>query len=56
MPRLIWKLEEREEDGEGIGPWWTVGGPEEEEGDAWVRRSEAERLAQERGYEFVADE
>ena len=55
MPRLMWKWEEEEEDGEGVGPWWVADGPEEE-GEVWVRRSEAERLAQERGYEFVPDE
>ena len=53
MARLFWKWEDEEPDGEGIGPWWVEDGPES---DVWVRRSEAERLAQEAGHEFVADE
>ena len=55
MTRLMWKWEDEDDDGEGIGPWWVVDG-DDEEGETWVRRSEAERIARERGYDFAADE
>jgi hypothetical protein len=30
MPRLVWKWEDEEDDGEGIGPWWVVDGDDEQ--------------------------
>lgn len=53
MATLIWKWEDEEDDGEGIGPWWIDDGPLSEN---WVRRSEALSIAQERGCEFEPDE
>jgi hypothetical protein len=59
----VWKWEDEEPDGEGVGPVWveTFGvdarKPENsEQWEAWVRRSEAERFANERGFEFAPDE
>lgn len=52
--KLIWEWEE--DDGEGGGPYWTHGPGESLESEEWVRRSGAERLAKEKGFEFVADE
>jgi hypothetical protein len=51
--RLFWKWEDEEQDGEGVGPWWVEDGPESE---TWVRHSEAQALAAEGDYEFIADE
>ena len=60
---VVWKWEEEESDGEGVGPVWldSFGAdpdrPEKSaKWDRWVRRSEAERFAQEHGFEFFADE
>jgi len=53
MSKLIWKWEDEEEDGEGVGPWWI---DDDEQSPTWVRRSDAERIANAGGHEFVADE
>jgi hypothetical protein len=60
--RVIWKWEDEDESGEGIGPVYVdqldeSGAPVSSESwDRWVRRSEAERYAQELGADFIADE
>ena len=57
MTKLIWKWEDEEDDGEGVGPVWIEGpGDAEEKWDEWVRRSIAEKHAKDHGFEFFADE
>jgi hypothetical protein len=58
--RVVWKWEG---EGDGVGPVWVdmLGAdprkPEKsEKWDRWICRSEAARFAEERGFEFVADE
>jgi hypothetical protein len=60
---VVWKWEDEEDDGEGVGPVWvyTFGDDErsptsEDEWDRWVRRSEAARFAEQHSYEFETDE
>lgn len=59
MPRMartvvMWKWEDEEDDGEGVGPVWvdTFGDDDRrpqssDKWDRWVRRSEAARFAEE---------
>jgi hypothetical protein len=61
--RVVWKWEDEEDDGEGVGPVWVdvlAADPHQpeksEKWDRWVRRSEAARFAEQHGFEFVADE
>jgi hypothetical protein len=60
--RVVWKWEDEDESGEGIGPVYIDqlddSGSTVSSGswDRWVTRREAERHAQESGAEFVADE
>ena len=53
MGTEMWKWEDEEDDGEGVGPYCIDDGPAS---DVWVRRSEAERLARDGGHTFEADE
>jgi hypothetical protein len=60
-PRLVWKYEDREDDGSLIGPAWvdTFGEdsqPVATEALGWISRTEAQTLAREQGYELLEDE
>ena len=61
--RVVWKWEDEDESGEGVGPVWVDTFEDDsdrptssEKWDQWVRRAEAEAFAAERGYEFLPDE
>lgn len=56
-PRVFWKWEDEEDDGEAVGPVW-VEHPDGATADweQWVRRSVAEAYANEHGLEFAPDE
>lgn len=62
MSRVIWKDEDEDENGEGVGPVWVETGDDpgnpdtSEEWPEWVRRSVAEKYATDHGYEFIPDE
>jgi hypothetical protein len=60
--RVVWKWEDETDDGEAVGPVWvdyfdgdTTTPERSEEWGEWVSRSEAQRFAEENGYEFLAD-
>jgi hypothetical protein len=61
--RVVWKWEDEDESGEGVGPVWvdTLEGDSthptsSEKWDRWVTRSEAASFARKNGYEFLADD
>jgi len=61
--RVVWKWEDEDDNGEGVGPVWvdsfddgSAKPGKSGAWDHWVRRGEAERYAAQNGFEFLADE
>jgi hypothetical protein len=61
--RVVWKWEDENDDGEGVGPVWVDTLDDDspkpvktEAWDRWVPRSEAENYASDKGFEFLPDE
>ena len=61
-PRLVWKFEDEDEDGNEIGPIWvdTFGDdpvkPVSTEDLGWTTRDQAELIAERRGCDLVTDD